>query len=147
MCATRGISLLVTTGARGLLVLAQVEQQLSELALCRTLSTAANAFAAEINKLGNSVPAGTSGGGVLSRLEELLGLLAGLGNGLVLLVVVVFVKVVDGLVSSLDSLFLLGLGYLVSVLDGHVSALAPFADDVGFGFVFVGSLVGFGLVW
>jgi hypothetical protein len=41
------------------------------------------------------------------------------------------------LVGGFDGFFLFGLGDFVSVLQGHVSALAPFADDVGLGFVFV----------
>lgn len=132
-----GISILITAGAGGILILAKVEQQLSELGLCRTLSTTRAALSTEIDELGDSVPAGTSSSSVLSRLEEFLGFLAGLRDGLVLLVVVVLIEIVDRLVGGFDGFFLLVLRDLVSVLDSHVSTLAPFADDVGLGLVFV----------
>lgn len=93
---------LVTSSTWCLFILAQTDQQLPELGLASALSATTNTLAAEIDELRYPLPAGATGGCVLPAAQELLGLLARLGDGLVLLVVVVLVKVVDGLLGGLD---------------------------------------------
>lgn len=126
---------LVASSTRGLVVLAQTDQQLSELGLASTLSTATSTLAAEVNKLRYPLPAGAAGGCILPGAQELLGLLARLRDRLVLLVVVVLVEVVDGLLGGFDSFCLAVRRDLVAVCGGQVSAFTPFADDVGLGLV------------
>ena len=138
----RSLARSISCGTRSLVVLAQAEQSLSELGLSGTLRTTADSLAAEIDQLGYPLPAGAAGGCVLSVLDKLLGLLSRLSDGLVLFVVVVFIKVIDGLLSSLDSLGLAVGGHLVAMRDGQVTTLAPFADDIGLLLLFKGGLIG-----
>lgn len=130
----------ISSGARGLVVLAQANQHLPELGLAGTLGTTTDALAAQIDELCYPLPAGAAGGRVLSVLDKLFGVLSRLRHSLVLFVVVIVVKVVDGLLGGLDRLGLAVAGDLVAVGNGHVSALAPFADDVWLLLVLEGSL-------
>ncbi|KAI6770819.1 hypothetical protein HG531_009674 [Fusarium graminearum] len=124
--------------ARRLFVLSQAHQQLSEAFLARARGTSLGSLAAHIHQLGDSVPAGATGNGVLSALEELVGFLSCLGNTLLLLVVVVVIEVIDVLLSLLDCLFSLGSELFGALGNLVVSAFAPFLDNLGFLFLLKG---------
>lgn len=117
------------TCAWSVLILSKVKQQLPELLLASSTGTSLDALSAEINKLRNALPAGTSGAGVLPVGQKLFSLAAGLGDRLLLLGVVVLVEIVDILLGSLDCLLLLLLRLPLSVLQGKISALTPFTDN------------------
>lgn len=119
------------TYARGtwsLLVLAQTGQQLAEALLARARSTALCALPTDVHDLGNALPAGTARGRVLAGGQELLGILAGRGNLLLLLVVVVLVEVVDVALCLGDRLFALSRELLCPLGVARIALLSPLLD-------------------
>lgn len=121
---------LVALSARCLFVLSQAHQHLAEALLARTRSTSLLALPAHINQFGDALPASAARGGVVPAGHELLGLLARLGNSLLLLVVIVVIEVVDVLLCLFDGLGLLG-GKLLGPLGvGSIAILAPLLDDL-----------------
>lgn len=122
--------LLDSGGTWGVLILAQTDEHFPKLCLSSTLCTTTDALSTEINKLGYPLPARSAGCRVLTLGQEVFGVFFRGGNGLVLLVVIVLVKVVNGLLGSLDGLGLAVSRDLVAVSNGEVAAFAPFADDV-----------------
>ena len=122
---------LVPGGPRRLVILLQTKQQFPEARLLATRRSTLGALAAQVNQLGNALPASSASSCVVAVGKELLSLFPCLGNLLVLLVVVVLVEVVDVLLCFLDCLLLALGGDLIAVLDLKVAALAPFADHIG----------------
>ena len=121
---------LVSRSTRGLLVLPQAGEQFAEALLPGAAGAALLALAADVDELGNAFPAGAARGGVVAAGEELLLLLAGLGDHLLLLGVVVLVEVVDVLLGLLDRLGLL-LGELLRALRVvRVPLLAPLLNHL-----------------
>jgi hypothetical protein len=129
--STRLFILLVSSCARCLLVFLQAEQELPEPRLFAARRTALGTLSAQIDQLGDALPACAARSGVIAICEKLLGLFLRLGNLLVFLVVVVLVEVVDVLLRLLDGVLLAVVGNLVAVLDLEVASLAPFPDDIG----------------
>ena len=111
--------------ARRVLVLPQARQQLAEALLLGAGGAAARALAAQVDELGDALPAGAAAARVLARGQEGVGLAPRLRDRLVLLVVVVLVEVVDGRLRRLDRLGLLGGRGVGAVLQREVPALAP----------------------
>lgn len=132
---------LIACGARGLLVFLQAREHLTEALLTGSRSATLGAFAADIHEFGDAIPAGASGNRIFSVREELLSLLAGLSDALVLLAVVVLVEVIDVLLRLLDCLFPLSSKLLRSLGDLCIAVRSPFLDDLGLLFV-----LGVGLV-
>jgi hypothetical protein len=77
-----------TGRSRGLLVLPQVDQQLTEALLSRAAGTACGALARNIDQLGNALPASATSRGIFPVRKELLSFGASLRAVLVCLVVV-----------------------------------------------------------
>lgn len=117
--------------SRGLLILPQAQEHLAEPLLTRPGGAALDALPADVNQLGDAVPAGAAGHGVFPVLEELLGLAARLADALLLLGVVVLVEVVDVLPRLLHRLLALVRELLGALRDGSVPALPPLLDDLG----------------
>lgn len=115
---------------RSMFILSQVHKELPELCLSSALCTTAGALSTQVDQLGNALPARAAGGRVLALGKELLGLLPRLSNRLVLLVVVVFVKVVNGLLGRFYGFGLARGRDFVSVGNGEVTALTPSADGL-----------------
>lgn len=133
--------LLVALRARRLLVLAQAHQQLAEALLAGPSGAALGALARDVDDLGDALPAGAARGHVVAAIQKGLGLLLGLADQLVSLVVVVLVKVVNvalglgnGLLPLLGKL-LCALGVLL------VALLPPGLDDLRLLLVLDGCLV------
>lgn len=97
-----GVEVLDTAGARGLLILPETEQNLTETLLARAAGTASGALTRNVDQLGDALPRGTTSGGILTAGQELVGLGTGLGLLLVDLVVVGTVKLVDILLRLRD---------------------------------------------
>lgn len=120
-----GADVLDTAGARGLLILPETEQNLTETLLARAAGTAGGALARNVNQLGDALPRGTTSGGILAAGKELFGL----GTGLVLLfvdlVVVGTVKLVDILLRLRDGGGLLLCRNLGTTGELGVSLLTP----------------------
>ena len=116
-------------GTRSFLVLFQFNQQLSEPLLPGPSSTAFTALAAEVDQLGNSLPASSTSACVLPVGHEFFCFLARLSDLLVLLGVVVFVEVIDGCLGSFDRLFLFLSRGFGAMLKGEVAAFAPFSAE------------------
>ena len=115
--------------ARRPLVLLQARQQLAEALLARARPAALGALAAQVDQLGDALPAGAAGARVLARGQEGVGLAPRLRDRLLLLGVVVLVEVVDGLLRRLDRLLLLGRGGVGPVLQGEVPPFAPLPGE------------------
>jgi hypothetical protein len=117
-------------GTWGLLVLSQTRQQLAETLLAGARSTALCALPADIHDLGNALPAGAPRGRVLAGGQELLGILAGRGDLLLLLVVVVLVEVIDVALCLRDGLFALSRKLLCPLGVASVALLSPLLDHL-----------------
>lgn len=94
-------------GTRGFLILPQIDQQFTEPLLAGTTGTAGGALARHIDQLGDALPTGATGRGVLAAGQELFGFGLGLRTVLVCLVVVRNVEVVNVLAGLLQGCFLL----------------------------------------
>jgi hypothetical protein len=143
---------LITRSTRSLLILSQAHQQLPKLCLLTSGRTTLRALSTQVDQLANALPACATSSRILSVLKELLGITSRLGNGFLLLCVVVLVEVVNALLGSLDGLVLLLLGAGLSFLDLQIAAFAPLLDDLGFFFVVgawcvVAGLEGDGAAW
>lgn len=114
-----------TAGARGLLILPEAEQKLTETFLARAAGTASGALARNVDQLGDALPRGATSGGILTAGQELFGLGTGLGLLLVDLVVVGTVKLVEIPLRLRDGGGLLLCRNLGTTGDIGVSLLAP----------------------
>lgn len=115
---------------RCVLVLPQIKQHFAETLFARSASTTPGALAGDINQLGNTLPAGTTCGGILPVGKELLSIGARLTAKLVGLVVVGNVEVVNVLAGLLDCCFLLLVRNLCTAGNVCVSSLAPLSIAV-----------------
>ena len=119
-----------TRGSRGLLILSQAEEHLTESLLAGAGSTALHTLPTNIYQFSDAVPAGTPRDSVFPIGDELLCFTARLADTLLLLCVVVFIEILNVLPCLLDSLLTL-VGELLSTLrDGGVPTLSPLLDDL-----------------
>lgn len=93
---------LVSSGTRCLVVLPQTDQQLPEPLLSTSTGTASRALSTQVHQLADTLPARSTSGRVVPRIQEFLSLTPRLCNVLLLLVVVVVVEVVESLLGLLD---------------------------------------------
>lgn len=118
--------ILNTTDTWSILVLPEIDQQLTEALLARSARSAPRTFAGNIDQLRNAFPASTTGGCVLAVSKELLRICPGLTTEFVGLVVIRDVEVIDIFARLLDC----GFFFLVRNLStsGYlcVSLCAPF---------------------
>jgi hypothetical protein len=119
--------ILNSSGTGSTLIFPEADQQFTESLLARTTATTRGALARHIHQLGDALPAGTTGRGILAVGHELLGLGAGLRSGLVGLVVVGNVEVVDVLVGLLGGRFFLLVRDLCAAGNFGVALLTPFS--------------------
>lgn len=115
-----------TAGAWSFLVLPEIDQQLAETLLSGATGAARGALARNINQLSNALPAGTSGGGILSVGKELLSFGTGVRTVLIGLVVIGNVEVVNVFLRLLDGGVLLLSRDLCTAGDLSITLLAPF---------------------
>lgn len=115
----------ISSRSRCLFILLQTDQQFPELLFARSARAPSRSLPAQIHQLGDALPACAAGRSILPAREELLCVLPGLRNGLVLSRVVIFVEVVDGGLGGFYGFsFFLG-GDFFAVLEGEVAAFAP----------------------
>lgn len=119
------LSRLIPRRTRRLLILPQTRQQLPEALLARPICPTPRALAAQIDQFRDALPARTAGRGVFTPGEEVFSFFAGLGDGLVFFLVVVFVEVVDGCLCGFDRFGFLGGGDFGAAGEVFVAAFAP----------------------
>ena len=123
--STLRLSLLIPRRTRRLLILPQARQKFPKPLLPRPARPTPRALPAQIHQFGNSFPARTAGRGVFATGEKLFGFFAGLGDGLVFFLVVVFVEVVNGRLGGFDRFGFFGGGDFGAAGEVLVAAFAP----------------------